>query len=73
MQDLPHRGRRDRHAGLRQLTVDPAVSPQRGLLRQAADQAGNARGPPRSAGLAPPARVVLARGQFAAPGQVREP
>jgi hypothetical protein len=26
-QDLPHRGRRDRHAELRQLAVDPAVSP----------------------------------------------
>jgi hypothetical protein len=28
-QDLPHRGRRDCHAELGQLAVDPAVSPQR--------------------------------------------
>jgi hypothetical protein len=32
-QDLPHRGRRDRHAELGQLAMDPAVSPQRILLR----------------------------------------
>jgi hypothetical protein len=27
-QDLPHGGRRDRHAELRQLPMDPAVPPQ---------------------------------------------
>jgi hypothetical protein len=41
-QDLPHGGRRDRHAELGQLAVDPAVSPQRILRRQANDQAGAA-------------------------------
>ena len=34
MQDLPHRGRRNGEAGLRQFAVDPAVSLQRILLRQ---------------------------------------
>ena len=71
MQDLPHRRRRDRNAELRQLAVDPTVSPQRILLRQPDDQAGDARGFQRTAGLAPPARVVLSRGQLAVPGQQR--
>jgi SAM-dependent methyltransferase len=43
MQDLPHRGRRDRNAELRQFAVDPAMSPQRILLRQANDKACDAR------------------------------
>ena len=44
---------------------------QRILLRQANDKAGDARGRRRAAGLAPIARVVLARGQPAVPGQQR--
>jgi hypothetical protein len=51
--------------------MDPAVSPQRILLRQANDKAGDARGRLRAAGLAPFARVVLARGQLPVPGQQR--
>jgi hypothetical protein len=70
-QDLPHGGRRDRHAELRQFAMDPAVSPQRILLCQANDQAGDARDRRRAARLAPLARVVLAAGQFAVPGQER--
>src|ERR1017187_4985165 len=41
-QDLPYGGRRDCHAELGQFAVDPAVSPQRILLRPANDQAGDA-------------------------------
>ena len=70
-QDLPHRGRRDHHAELGQFAVDPAVSPERILLRQANDKAGDTRDCPRAAGLAAIARVVLARGQHAVPGQQR--
>ena len=44
MQDLPHGGRRDSHAELREFAVDPAVSPQRILPRQADDKACD--GPP---------------------------
>ena len=71
MQDLPHRGRSSGEAGLRQLTVDPAVSPQRIVLRQPDDEACDARDRRRAAGLAPLARVVLSRGQLAVPGQQR--
>jgi hypothetical protein len=71
MQDLPYRGRRGRHAELGQLAVDPPVSPPRILLRQANDQAGDARDRRRAAGLAPPARVVVAAGELAVPGQER--
>jgi hypothetical protein len=71
MQDLPHGGRCDRHAELRQLAVDPAVSPQRILLRQPNDQADDARDCWRTAGLTPSARVVLSPRQFAVPGQQR--
>ena len=70
-QDLPHGGRRDRNAELGELAVDPAVSPQRVLPRQANGKVGDApdcRGP---AGPAPLARVVLLRGQLAVPGQQR--
>ena len=70
-QDLPHRGGRDRHARFRQFAVDPAVSLQRILPSQANDKAGDARDCRRAAGLAPLARVVLARGQLAVPGQQR--
>jgi hypothetical protein len=38
--DLPDGGRRDRHAEFRHFAVDPAVSPQRILLRQPDDKAG---------------------------------
>jgi hypothetical protein len=71
MQDLPHRGWRDYHAEFRQLAVDPAVSPQRILLRQPNDKACDARGCGQAARLAPVAHVVLLRGQFAVPGQQR--
>ena len=63
--------RRDRYAELRQLAVDPAVSPQRILLRQPNGKACDAPDCLRAAGLAPPARVVLSGGQFAVPGQQR--
>ena len=62
-------GRRECHAELGQFAVDPAVSPQRILLCQANDQAGDARDRRRAAGLAPLARVVLFAGQFAVPGR----
>ena len=42
-QDLPHGGRRHGDAELGQLAMDPAMSPQRILLRQANHQAGDAR------------------------------
>ena len=42
-QDLPHGGGRDCQAELCEFAVDPAVSPQRVLLRQADDKAGDAR------------------------------
>jgi hypothetical protein len=42
-QDLPHGGRRNHHAELHELAVDPAVSPQRILPRQADDKACDAR------------------------------
>jgi hypothetical protein len=42
VQDLPHRGRRDCHAELGQLAVDPAVSPQRILCGQANGEACDA-------------------------------
>jgi hypothetical protein len=54
-QDLPDGRRRDRHAELRQLAVDPAVSPQRVLFRQAHRNAGDAPDRRRPARLAPPA------------------
>ena len=50
---------------------DPAVSPQWILLRQANDEAGDARDCRRAAWLAAIARVVPARGQPAVPGQQR--
>ena len=68
-QDLPDGGRRDRYAEFGYLAVDPAVSPQRILLRQPDDDAGDAGDRRRPAGLAPVARVVLTRGQLAVPGQ----
>ncbi len=69
--DLPHRGRRDRHAEFRQFAVDPAVSPQRILPRQPDNQASNAPDHGRTARLALAAGVVLPRGQLAVPGQER--
>jgi len=71
MQDLPDGGRRDCHAELGQFAVDPAVSPQRILCREANDEAGDSGDRRRTAGPAPFARVVLLRGQFAVPGQER--
>jgi hypothetical protein len=41
-QDLPDGGRRDRHAEFGYLAMDPAVSPQRILLRQPDNKAGDA-------------------------------
>ena len=71
MQDLPHCGRRYGETELRQLAVDPAVSPQRILLRQPDGKPGDAPGCRRTTGLALLARVVLSRGQSAVPGQQR--
>ena len=68
-QDLPDRGLRDRHAEFRHFAVDPAVSPQRILLRQTDDKAGDAPDCRRAARRALPARVVLLRGQLAVPGE----
>jgi hypothetical protein len=70
-QDLPYGGGRDCHAELGEFAADPAVSPQRILLRQADDQAGDARDCRRSSWLAPLARVILLRRQPAVPGQQR--
>ena len=61
-EDLPDCGLRDRHAEFRQFAVDPAVSPQRILLRQPDDKAGDAPDCRRAARRALPARVVLLRG-----------
>ena len=52
-QNLPHRGRRDSHAQFRQLAMDPAVSPQRVLLRQANDEACDTSDCRRAARLTP--------------------
>ena len=71
MQDLPHGRRRNCHAELHELAVDPPVSPQRILPRQADDKAGDARACPRASWPAPLARVVLPRRQPAVPGQQR--
>jgi hypothetical protein len=60
-----------RHAGLHQLAVEPPVSPQRILPRQADNKAGDARGRRQAPRPAPPARVILARCQPAVPGQQR--
>ena len=68
-EDLPDGGRRDRYAEFRHFAVDPAVSPQRILLRQTHDKAGDAPDCRRAARRALPARVVLLRGQLAMPGQ----
>jgi hypothetical protein len=70
-QDPLHGGRCHGDAEFRQFAVDPAVSPQRIPLRQANDEAGDARDCRRAAGLASSARVVLSRGRFAVPGQQR--
>ena len=70
-QDPPHGGGRDCHAELCEFAVDPAVSPQRILLRQADDKPGDARDRRRAPWLAPLARVVLLRRQSAVPGQQR--
>jgi hypothetical protein len=40
--DLPHGRRRGCHAGFRQFAVDPAISRERVLLREANDKAGDA-------------------------------
>ena len=69
VQDLPDGGRRGSYTGFRQFAMDPAVSPQRVFLRLANGRAGDALDRRRAAGLAPLARAVLARGQFAVPGQ----
>jgi len=42
-QDLSHGGRRNCHAEFHEFAVDPSVSPQRILFRQADDKAGDAR------------------------------
>src|SRR5713226_8692519 len=64
MQELPHGGRRHGDAEFCQFAVDAAISPERILLREANDKAGDARDRRRAAGwLAALARVVLARGQ----------
>jgi hypothetical protein len=70
-QDLPYGGGRDCHAGLCEFAVDPAVSPQRILLRQADDKPGDARDRRRAPWLSPLAGVVLLRRQPAVLGQQR--
>ncbi len=70
-QDLPDGGRPDCDAEFHQFAVDPAVPPQRILLRQADDEPGDARDRRRAAGLASLARVILLRGQPAMPGEER--
>ena len=71
MQDLPHGRRRDCHAELHGLAVDPPVSPQRILPRQADDKAGDAPDCRRAPWLPPLARVVFPSRQPAVPGQQR--
>ena len=71
MQNLPHGGGRDCHAELCEFAVDPAVSPQRILRRQADDKPGDAGDRRRAPWLAPLARLVLLRRQPAVPGQQR--
>ncbi len=66
-----NRRRRNGKAELYQLAVDPAVYPQRILLRQPKDKAGGALDSRRPSGLAPFPRVVFDRGQLALPGQQR--
>src|SRR5258706_7943238 len=56
---------------LHEFAVDPAVSPQRILPRQADDKAGDARDCRRAPWLAQLARVVLLCRQHAMPGQQR--
>jgi hypothetical protein len=56
-------------AELRQLALDPPMAPRRILPRQAQHKSPDTRGRRRTAGPAPPARVVLSRGQPAVPGQ----
>jgi len=68
-QDFIDGGRGDRDAELGQLAVDPAVAPQRVLLRQADGEATDTRDRRRAAGLAPLARVVLPGSQPAVLGQ----
>jgi hypothetical protein len=70
-QDLPHGGRRNCHAELRELAGDPPVSPQWIHPRQADDKAGDAPDRRRASWLAPLARAVLPRRQPAVPGQQR--
>src|SRR5258707_14002938 len=54
---------------LHEFAVDPAVSPQRILPRQADDKAGDARGRRRAPLLSLCARVVLVYGQHSLPSQ----
>ena len=70
-QDLIDGGRRDRHAQLGQLAMNPPVAPERVLARQADGEPGDAADRRRSSGLAPLARVVLPRGEPAMPGRQR--
>jgi hypothetical protein len=56
-------------AELDELAVDPSVSPQRTLPRQADDETGDAAMSRRVSGLAPLARIVLPGHQLPVPGQ----
>jgi hypothetical protein len=71
MRDLPHGGRRNCHAELHELAVDPPVSPHRILPCQANDKASYARACLRAPWPAALARVVLPCRQPAVPGQQR--
>ena len=71
VQDLPDGGRRDSYAEFPQFAMDPAVSPQRILLRQADEKPGDAGDCRRASWLAPLARVVFLRRQPAVPRQQR--
>jgi hypothetical protein len=69
VENLPDGGRCHGDAELHQLGLDPAMTPERILARQAQHDPLDTWGCRRTAGPAPPARIVLSRCQPAVPGQ----